>query len=314
MEAPGSSSLADLAPLDWACIAYNYGLAIIGLFALHRWRRLGGVRTEPVDDSLRPVGMLVVSVLAFAWAFPITIQLILPLFLTEFGVTQADSFIATIAGQAAAATVMLGAWLVLPQAVSWAPTIAPEGEKPAPVDHFRPAWLAFKLRAWGLGFLGVCAFALIGALSWKGIHMLWEDLHAAGLAGAPPVDELQDIVEIVMRTDVLTEKFLLLTLAVVIGAPLMEELVFRGGIYPALKFLTRRGLADRAPMFAAIATGALFSWVHMTPSAFLPLFLFGWFLCLVRDRYGLLTCMAIHAAFNLSNLVWLKLAPDVANL
>ena len=314
MSAPLSSSFADLAPLDWACIAYNIILALAGVLVLRRWRRLGGVRHEPDDDSLVPVGMIILSVIAFAVVFPFTMQAVLPLFLTEFGVSQADSFIATIAGQAAAAAVMLFAWLALPQAVSWAPTIAPEGEQPGPVDHLRPAWRAFGLRPWGRGFLAVCAFALGGALTWKGIHLGWEKLHAAGLAGDPPVDELQDIVEIAMRTDVLTPKFLLLTAAVVIGAPLMEELVFRGGLYPAIKFLSRRGLGDRAPMFAAVLTGALFSWVHMTPSAYLPLFLFGWFLCLVRDRYGLLTCMAIHAAFNLSNLAWLKLAPDVANL
>ena len=46
----------------------------------------------------------------------------------------------------------------------------------------------------------------------------------------------------------------------------------------------------------------------------MPLFAFGAFMCLVRDRYGLLTCMAIHCSFNLWNLVWLKLAPNASTL
>ena len=37
-------------------------------------------------------------------------------------------------------------------------------------------------------------------------------------------------------------------------------------------------------------------------------------MCLIRDRYGLLTCISIHASFNLWNLVWLKLAPNASNL
>ena len=49
-------------------------------------------------------------------------------------------------------------------------------------------------------------------------------------------------------------------------------------------------------------------------SAAIPLFAFGAFMCLVRDRYGLLVCMGAHASFNLWNLVWLKLAPNASNL
>jgi membrane protease YdiL (CAAX protease family) len=65
---------------------------------------------------------------------------------------------------------------------------------------------------------------------------------------------------------------------------------------------------------AIVATGALFSAAHLSPSAALPLFAFGAFMCLVRDRYGLLTCMAIHCCFNGWNLVWLKLAPNASTL
>ena len=235
-------------------------------------------------------------------------------FVTSFGINETAGFIATLAGQAAAAAVMLIAWLTLPHAISWGPTIGDQGDEAGRSGSLREAWKAFGGRPWLRSFLCVCALAFVGALGWKGIHWGWEALHAAGLTGAPPADELQDIVEVVLRTDVLSSKFTLLSLAVVIGAPLMEELVFRGALYPALKHLGRGSLGEYAPRYAAVLTGIAFSWAHLTPSTYLPLFLFGWFLCLVRDRHGLLTCMAVHAAFNLSNLAWLKLAPDVANL
>jgi membrane protease YdiL (CAAX protease family) len=69
-----------------------------------------------------------------------------------------------------------------------------------------------------------------------------------------------------------------------------------------------------ARWIAVCLTGAIFSAAHQSPSAALPLFGFGAFMCLVRDRYGLLTCMAAHACFNGWNLLWLKLAPAASTL
>ena len=60
--------------------------------------------------------------------------------------------------------------------------------------------------------------------------------------------------------------------------------------------------------------GLLFATVHLSWSAALPLLGFGCFLCLVRDRFGLLACIAVHAAFNFTNLLWLKLAPNASTL
>ena len=32
------------------------------------------------------------------------------------------------------------------------------------------------------------------------------------------------------------------------------------------------------------------------------------------DRFGLLTCIGVHAAFNFTSLLWLKLAPNASSL
>jgi hypothetical protein len=34
----------------------------------------------------------------------------------------------------------------------------------------------------------------------------------------------------------------------------------------------------------------------------------------VRDRFGLLACIAVHAAFNFTSLLWMKLAPNASTL
>ena len=66
-------------------------------------------------------------------------------------------------------------------------------------------------------------------------------------------------------------------------------------LYPALKGWLPRG-------YAVVLTGLLFGLIHGSLSAFLPLAAFGCVLCLFRDRYGLVTCMALHMLFNLPDV------------
>ena len=67
------------------------------------------------------------------------------------------------------------------------------------------------------------------------------------------------------------------------------------------------------PRWLAVAlTGLIFSAAHQSPSAALPLFGFGAFMCLVRDRYGLLTCIGVHMLFNLITFIWLIIAPNAS--
>jgi membrane protease YdiL (CAAX protease family) len=280
-----------------------------------------------------------------------------------------------------------------PRTLDWAPSVETDEPKSAS-SPFRQALLGFSVPRVLLGLLSIFALGLVTTLFWKGFHVAWEQLFLSGWAGQPPADEPQEIVDAVLKTDVDTWRFLTIVLAVTIGAPIMEELAFRGMIYPGfnrilsdsnrwirgmlwltiifpitfwlcsglhleafaippidpqtlmpvdgspsetrnilllLNSLTRfavilvisspfafamaRLTSERHGRWIAICvTGAVFSAAHLSPSAALPLFAFGAFMCLVRDRYGLITCMAIHCCFNGWNLLWLKLAPNASTL
>ena len=143
-----------------------------------------------------------------------------------------------------------------------------------------------------------------------GVKLVNRNLSDLAAAGAVPSDAL---LSLVIGADVDTWRFFTIALAVTIGAPIMEELAFRGMIYPGLRRLGAAS-ATHGRWIAVCITGALFSAAHLSPSAALPLFAFGAFMCLVRDRYGLITCMAIHCCFNGWNLLWLKLAPNASTL
>lgn len=386
-------SLEAFGPWDWACVIANLLAAFVGIFALKCWRGLPGKTADSeltIGDAILGAGT---GLLAFAILFGVVTQLVAQAFSTHFGISQAHVFTAAFCGQLAAAATMLGMGAVAPKTLDWAPSV--EGEDPAPTGSpFRQAVRAFSFPRVLLGLLAIFALGLAATLAWKGLHVAWEQLFLQGWTGQPPADEPQDIVDSVLKTDVDTWRFGTIVLAVTVGAPIMEELAFRGMVYPGLRrMLSDSGVALRSVLWLAILlpiafwltaglkldvfdvqpidinalvpadgstkearswqvllnalvrlgfnaliaspfavglakiaserhgrwiavaiTGALFSAAHLSPSAALPLFAFGAFMCLVRDRYGLLTCMAIHGCFNTWNLVWLKLAPNASTL
>jgi uncharacterized protein len=77
-----------------------------------------------------------------------------------------------------------------------------------------------------------------------------------------------------------------------IGAPLAEEFLFRGIVYPGL-----RGYLPK--ILAAIVTGLLFAGLHWHIVSFLPLFLLSCVLCYAFEQRGSLwLCVSIHFWFN----------------
>ncbi len=306
-------SLEAFGPWDWACVATNLLAAFAGIFALKCWRGLPGKTADSeltIGDAILGAGT---GLLAFAILFGVVTQLVAQAFSTHFGISQAHVFTAAFCGQLAAAATMLGMGAVAPKTLDWAPSV--EGEDPAPTGSpFRQAVRAFSFPRVLLGLLAIFALGLAATLLWKGFHVAWEQLFLQGWTGQPPADEPQDIVDSVLKTDVDTWRFGTIVLAVTVGAPIMEELAFRGMVYPGLRRLGSAATPLHSRWIAVAITGALFSAAHLSPSAALPLFAFGAFMCLVRDRYGLLTCMAIHGCFNTWNLVWLKLAPNASTL
>jgi membrane protease YdiL (CAAX protease family) len=308
-----AQSLEAFGPWDWACVGVNLLAAISGFFALKCWRNLPGKvvpRPLSIGDAALGAGT---GFLSFGIIFGVVTQLVAQSFSTHFGISQAHLFSAAFCGQLAAAGSMLGMSLIAPKTLDWAPCVETDEPKPEG-SPFRQALRAFSVPRVLLGLLAIFALGLAATLAWKGFHVAWEQLFLKGWAGQPPADEPQEIVDAVLKTDVDTWRFFTIALAVTIGAPIMEELAFRGMLYPGLRRLGAAVSEQHGRWIAVILTGALFSAAHLSPSAALPLFAFGAFMCLVRDRYGLLTCMAIHCSFNAWNLVWLKMAPNASTL
>jgi membrane protease YdiL (CAAX protease family) len=254
---------------------------------------------------------VVTGVMAFTVVFGLVLAAAAQAFSSHFGIAQAHMFTAAFIGQSAAALTMIAMGMLVPETLRLAPDVTAEepGESP-----LRRAARAFSFSRLLLALLILFGIGLAFSAAWKGVHVGWTQLFQHGLAGEPPVDAPQDIVDSVLKTDVDSWRFVTIILAVTIGAPIMEELAFRGMLYPGLRRLFVTGSARHERWIAAGLTGAIFSAAHQSPSAALPLFGFGAFMCLVRDRYGLLTCMAAHACFNGWNLAWLKLAPAASTL
>lgn len=81
-------------------------------------------------------------------------------------------------------------------------------------------------------------------------------------------------------------------LAIVILAPIAEELFFRGIVFNAY-------LRERGPRLAYIGSAALFAVIHLSIVALLPIFLLGLALAWVYDRTGsLLAPIVMHAVVN----------------
>ncbi|MFZ9979225.1 MAG: CPBP family intramembrane glutamic endopeptidase [Opitutales bacterium] len=306
-----TQSLDAFGPWDWACVAANLTAAAIGIFALRCWRGMPGVPPPLPTSAINAALGLVTGLMSFGVIFGLVLAAAAQAFSSHFGIAQAHMFTAAFIGQSAAALAMIAMGALVPETLRWAPDTVPA----EPSDNaLRRAARAFTFPRLLLVLLVLFALGLALAVLWKGVHVGWTQLFQHGLVGEPPADEPQDIVDSVLKTDVDTWRFGTIILAVTIGAPIMEELAFRGMLYPGLRRLLEGATGRHARWLAVALTGLIFSIAHQSPSAALPLFGFGAFMCLVRDRYGLLTCMAAHAGFNLWNLVWLKLAPNASTL
>jgi membrane protease YdiL (CAAX protease family) len=306
-----TQSLDAFGPWDWACLGANLTAAILGLFGLRCWRGMPGVLPPlPVSASNAALGV-VTGVISFGLILGLIYAAVAQAFSTHFGISQAHKFTAQFIGQSTAALSMLAMGSIVPETLRWAPDTTPENPADSPL---RRAARAFTFPRLLLALLVLFALGMALSALWKGVHVGWTQLFQHGLVGEPPADEPQDIVDSVLKTDVDSWRFGTIILAVSIGAPIMEELAFRGMLYPGLRRVLKGATERHARWIAVCLTGAIFSAAHQSPSAALPLFGFGAFMCLVRDRYGLLTCMAAHACFNSWNLVWLKLAPAASTL
>jgi len=151
---------------------------------------------------------------------------------------------------------------------------------------FRNHWV----RATIVGFM--CAFSIIPVV-W-GLQI--GSVHVMTLLGWDP--EVQHAVNIFNLTDSWSDRAVLGLVALVL-APVSEELIFRGIMYPALK-------GFGMPRFAFWSTAAVFALIHFNAATFLSLFAFACLLNVLYEKTGnLLTCMVAHTSFNAINLAML---------
>ncbi|MDB6030226.1 MAG: Abortive infection protein [Verrucomicrobiales bacterium] len=140
----------------------------------------------------------------------------------------------------------------------------------------------------GLGS-GILVVPLLLGINWAISYLL---THFHG----PPVEQ-----QVVTMVKANSDVFLRISLAIaaIVTAPFVEEAVFRGVLYPAIK---QRGHRLLALFFTAL----LFAGVHANLMTFIPLALFAIVLALLYDKTGaLLTPMVTHSVFNALNFVLL---------
>jgi membrane protease YdiL (CAAX protease family) len=107
----------------------------------------------------------------------------------------------------------------------------------------------------------------------------------------------QQSVQMLKASDSLAERVIFAFVAI-ISAPVVEELLFRGIIYPALK---RTG----HPSMALWGSSALFALMHVNVVTFVSLTLLGALLALLYERTtNLLAPITVHALFNAANYLF----------
>jgi len=139
--------------------------------------------------------------------------------------------------------------------------------------------------------LGVLLFLVVIPLVWS-IHFIWRE--ALLTLGIPP-DE-QDILKLVRRVQSPVVRAYFVFMAVVL-APVVEEGLFRGFLYPAVK--RHAGLVR-----ALVIVSLLFAAVHHNLGVFGPLMVLALLLGLSYEISGnLIVPITIHSLFNLTNLL-----------
>lgn len=156
------------------------------------------------------------------------------------------------------------------------------------IPRIRPAeWLGLRWPAWRWVFLiAPCAvftmWMFFGGLQVAGF-MEW--IESLG------VEAVQDSVKL-LQTSTDPTIIGLMVFAAVIAAPLCEEIVFRGYLYPAAKKFA-------GPWAAGICSALVFAAAHGSLAALLPLFVFGCLLVFIYEKTGSLWApVAVHFCFN----------------
>jgi membrane protease YdiL (CAAX protease family) len=291
----------DYAYFAWIGILFLVGLAMFRKGTIH----YGEEQPSELQNSSQAIYGLFGLISFFVYVSVIPGSLIPGL---KIIFTEGDTaiYFAQLIGQILGAITLVTFAYLCPGSLRFAPSASLNKAPQLPVqtfsDDIKSAWQSFDLRSLWQKFFSLCAIALCAGLVWKLFYNLSEQ------SGQPLPEDIQPLVDFIAKYDWSgpISPIVVLGMSCVIGAPIMEELVFRGMIYPSLKRWLPRG-------YAIIITGVFFGVVHGNLAAVFPLMAFGSVLCIMRDRFGLFTCIALHALFNLHTFIWLYLAPNASS-
>lgn len=149
------------------------------------------------------------------------------------------------------------------------------------------SWLGLRWPGWPWVFLLAPVSVLLmwlisGGLQISGYLKWMESLGA---------ETTQDTVKLLRETDD-PQVLGLMAFAAVVAAPLCEEIVFRGYLYPVLKKFSSIGVA-------AFCSSLFFAAAHGNLTALLPLLIFGGLLVFLYEKTGSLWApIAAHLCFN----------------
>lgn len=149
-------------------------------------------------------------------------------------------------------------------------------------------WLGLRWKMWPLAFA-------IAPLTVFFMWCLMGALHLAGWNGwlerSLGIDSMQEAVKLLQEAkDPLV--IILMAIAAVIVAPLAEEVIFRGYLYPAAKRFC-------GPAGAILFSSLVFAAAHGNVVALLPLFALAVILCLLYEFTGSIwACISVHFLFN----------------
>ena len=178
---------------------------------------------------------------------------------------------------------MLSIASIVPLILFWRTTL---------VEFFGLRWLRWKSIFWIMPAF-VFAMMIVGAIL---VAFGWQTWLQDSLGAKP-----QEAVTLVKEA---SDLGLLVAMAVsaIIIAPIAEELIFRGYLYPVVKRFTDR-------WFASIFSGVLFGVIHFNVMALPMLALMGIILAVIYERSGSLWVpIGCHAAFNATQFVLILIA------
>lgn len=296
---------AAVGPWGWLFIALSLPLLLWGVARLAKGDATPSPRLDPLPGAVLPdwahaAAMVALFLAAFsilAMGGPLIFAPIASGFLgflvddpgAAIGNFQGSSLLGGFMGQLAAAGLLLGLARLEPSLLHASADAS---------DRETLRWDGAGLRRLLGLFAAALALMTAGTLIWAAFS------HQAASNGTVLPDDNQLMVDALLNHRGPAWPLVVTALYVTVGAPLIEEIGFRGMLYPAFRRVLPRG-------WAVALVGILFGIIHGNLATLLPITLLGAWLCLVRDRFGLGTCVALHLMSNAWSFLWLLRAPEV---